>query len=51
MDENNTTTDIELANTTKKGSESAAEDVTPSSDSNCSSSKEAKKKGSVNEES
>ena len=51
MDENNTTTDIELANTTKKGSESAAEDVTPSSGSNRSSSKEAKKEGSVNEES
>ena len=50
-DENNTTTDIELAITTKKASESAEEDVTPSSGSNRSSSKEAQKEGSLNEES
>ena len=50
-DENNTASDIELAITTKKGSESAAEDVTLSSGSKHSSSKEAQKEDSVNEES
>ena len=50
-DKNNTTSDIELAITTKKESESAADVVTPSSGSKYSSSKEAQKEGSVNEES
>ena len=49
-DKNRTTTDIELAIPTKKGSESAADDVSPSSGSKHSSSKEAQKEGSVNEE-
>ena len=50
-DRNGTTSDIELAIPTKKGSESAADDDTPSSGSKRSSSKDVQKEGSVNEES
>ena len=49
--ENRTTSDIELTISTKKGSESAAEDVTPSSGSKHSSSKDVQKEDFVNEES
>lgn len=49
-DKNRTTSDIELAIPTKKGNESAADDVSPSSGSKHSSSKEAQKEGSYNEE-
>lgn len=50
-EKNRTTSDIELAIPTKKESGRAADDVTPSSGSKHSSSKEAQKEGSVNEES
>ena len=48
-DKHGATRDIELAIPTKKGSESAAEDDTPSSGSKHSSSKEAQKEVSFNE--
>ena len=50
-DRNGTTSDIELAIPTKKGSERAADDDTPSSGSKHSSSKDVQREGSVNEES
>ena len=50
IDRDGTTSDIELAIPTKKESESAADDNTPSSGSKHSSTKDAQKEGLVNEE-